>query len=246
MSQEATGRSRKRGRPPGSGSINDTRELVAVADLLAAKKAKTPRAAMRRVVKGIGDSHLRRLQAKWKDQGEALLAAARDRIRRREASKGGLVVTLDRGAWSSLPPVPSLTEGWNKAMASRGIEPVVLPSLPRTVIEPVALPSLPRTVIEPVALPRTAMAELSPLMGHLSPPPASVAEIPSPRISGAMAGVVNPLGRAIAAAGEFRGEPRIVSLGRSPLEALGSADRARVRDAPVLGPRDPTPPPRRR
>jgi hypothetical protein len=42
---------------------------------------------MKRTVKAIGPSHLRRLQDKWKSQGAELLAVARHRVQQRQEAK---------------------------------------------------------------------------------------------------------------------------------------------------------------
>ena len=70
--------SRSRGRPCGDG-INDTPTLIAVANLLVVQPKLTRSSAMKQVVKGIEESHLRRLHVKWKRDGNKLLAEARRR-----------------------------------------------------------------------------------------------------------------------------------------------------------------------
>jgi hypothetical protein len=86
------GEKRKRGRPIGSGK-NDTRYLARVADLLAQEPALTPTGAMRRVMQACTGwdaasktALIRRWQAKWKTEGNALLTEARERARPRPAS----------------------------------------------------------------------------------------------------------------------------------------------------------------
>ena len=66
--------SKKRGRP----ETDDRLRLVEVADLLVSGETKTPRSAISRVI-GTNDSHIRRLQRKWRAHKDALLADARDR-----------------------------------------------------------------------------------------------------------------------------------------------------------------------
>lgn len=74
-----------RGRPPGTGK-DDSAALAATADLLIANTSLRPSTAMRRAVRNIGDSHLRRLQGKWKRDGAHLLAEAAERARARRAA----------------------------------------------------------------------------------------------------------------------------------------------------------------
>jgi hypothetical protein len=50
-----------------------------MAVLMVADSALKPTTAAKRVVKGIGDTHLRRLQVKWKMFGQELLAAAAEK-----------------------------------------------------------------------------------------------------------------------------------------------------------------------
>jgi hypothetical protein len=76
---------RPRGRPRGSGK-NDSAELACVADLLVKEPSLSAAAAMKRVIGGRQGSEtpetlLRRLQVKWKQQKESLLAAAKERAR---------------------------------------------------------------------------------------------------------------------------------------------------------------------
>jgi hypothetical protein len=82
---------RRRGRPRGSGK-NDAPYLAQVADFLLRDPSLKPTTAMKRVVAGRKDwsasdeTLLRRWQIKWKEQGQALMAAARERARPRPAT----------------------------------------------------------------------------------------------------------------------------------------------------------------
>lgn len=71
-----------RGRPP---IDEDQKSLQAVAMLLASGEAKTPRSAICRTVK-CNDAAIRRLQRKWRRQGDDLLAAAKA-AREQEAAR---------------------------------------------------------------------------------------------------------------------------------------------------------------
>lgn len=82
MSDDVASPRRSRGRPPGSG-IDDAARLAAVADLLLANPALKPTTAMKRVVRKIEDSDLRRLQVKWKADGPRLQLEAEARARKR-------------------------------------------------------------------------------------------------------------------------------------------------------------------
>jgi hypothetical protein len=86
---------RPRGRPRGSGK-NDSRHLVQVADLLVREPSLAPTAAMTRIMRRCKDwdaasepALIRRWQVKWKQQGEVLLDAARDRARPAPPSSTG-------------------------------------------------------------------------------------------------------------------------------------------------------------
>lgn len=85
MDLHPTSQKRRRGRPPGTGK-DDRAALRAVADLLIANPALRPSTAMRRAVRNIGDSHLRRLQGKWQRDGACLLAEAAEHVRVRKAA----------------------------------------------------------------------------------------------------------------------------------------------------------------
>ncbi len=75
---------RRRGRPPGTGR-DDSAMLTAVADVLQAKPGTKATTAMRRLAKGAAtDSDLRRLQVKWKAEGDRRMAEAGARARERE------------------------------------------------------------------------------------------------------------------------------------------------------------------
>jgi hypothetical protein len=77
---------RPRGRPRGSGK-NDTAFLARIADLLVRDPSMRPTTAMKRVMSSsegwqeTEETLLRRLQVKWKQQGETLLMAAHERAR---------------------------------------------------------------------------------------------------------------------------------------------------------------------
>ncbi len=90
----AVGHDRRRGRPPGTGK-DDVPTLAAMADLLVATPGLKPTTAMRRVVTRIGDSHLRRLQDKWRVHGARLLAEA-DRRRQEQAETAARDATARR------------------------------------------------------------------------------------------------------------------------------------------------------
>ena len=77
---------RRRGRPSGSG-IDDAGTLAAVADTLVAHPGMKPTTAMKRSVRGIQPSHLRRLQVKWKVDSEGLRTEARQRVQEREEAR---------------------------------------------------------------------------------------------------------------------------------------------------------------
>lgn len=82
---------RPRGRPRGSGK-NDTMILAQVADLLVANPSMKPTTAMKRVISSRTDwpetdeTLLRRLQDKWKRDGDTMLVAARERARPKSPS----------------------------------------------------------------------------------------------------------------------------------------------------------------
>jgi hypothetical protein len=76
---------RPRGRPRGSGK-DDSRPLAQVADLLVREPLLKPTTAIKRIVRKCNDRNVaseaalvRRLQAKWKENGNSLLTAARER-----------------------------------------------------------------------------------------------------------------------------------------------------------------------
>lgn len=70
----------RRGRPRGTG-IDDTPTLAEVADILLASPGMRPTTAMKRAVRGVEATQLRRLQEKWRVHGGRLLAEARERGR---------------------------------------------------------------------------------------------------------------------------------------------------------------------
>jgi len=73
----------RRGRPRGTG-IDDLPSLAAVADMLLASPGMLPTTAMKRAVRGVQATQLRRLQEKWRVHGARFLAEARERARRGE------------------------------------------------------------------------------------------------------------------------------------------------------------------
>lgn len=74
---------RPRGRPRGTG-LKDGGTLQAMAELMAEDPTLRATAAIRRVVTSPGDSHIRRLQVKWKAEGRQLLEGARAKRALRE------------------------------------------------------------------------------------------------------------------------------------------------------------------
>ena len=82
MSREKRGR----GRPPGSGK-DDAPVLDMVADMVTAAPMLRPTTAMRRAAPKATDADIRRFQAKWKGDREALLARARGRAEARRAAR---------------------------------------------------------------------------------------------------------------------------------------------------------------
>jgi len=75
--------STRRGRPRGTG-IDDSSTLAVVADVLLASPGMRPTTAMKRAVRGVEATRLRRLQEKWRDHGTRLLAEARERAKQRD------------------------------------------------------------------------------------------------------------------------------------------------------------------
>jgi hypothetical protein len=78
---------RRPGRPKGDGT-NDDKELAAMADMILANPGLRPTTAYKRVVHRPTEAAIRRIQAKWRERRETLLAAAgdrRDRARERTA-----------------------------------------------------------------------------------------------------------------------------------------------------------------
>lgn len=69
---------RRRGRPPGTGK-DDSAVLREVARLRTSNPKLRPTTAMKRVVKDWTDTIIRRLQAKWRRDGAAFMAAAANR-----------------------------------------------------------------------------------------------------------------------------------------------------------------------
>lgn len=108
--EEAVAAKRRRGRPPGSG-IDDSKDLRAVADLLLAEPKLKPTTAMKRVVYGIGDNQLRRLQDKWKVGKDCLLAEARERAREHARQAEARRKAAEQAHLLSLAPSPSLAAG---------------------------------------------------------------------------------------------------------------------------------------
>jgi hypothetical protein len=103
-----------RGRPKGSG-IDDAADLAKIADVLVSDPKLTARRAILRVMQmnfrvGSDDARLRRLQAKWHADHNALIAAAKVRARpTREASySGGGFYPAFAGAYS-----PSFAVGYH-------------------------------------------------------------------------------------------------------------------------------------
>jgi hypothetical protein len=86
MNGESIPPKRPRGRPPGTG-IDDAATLTAVADTLVAHPGIKPTTAMKRTVRGIQPSHLRRLQEKWKVNSERLRTEARQRVQQRKEAR---------------------------------------------------------------------------------------------------------------------------------------------------------------
>lgn len=98
MDEENT--SARRGRPRGTG-IDDVPTLAAVADVLLASPGMRPSTAMKRVVRGLEATQLRRLQEKWKVQGGRFLAEAGERAQTAAAlAASEAVVRAERGAGS--------------------------------------------------------------------------------------------------------------------------------------------------
>ena len=76
-----------RGRPKGS-EKDDSEALSAMAEMIHADPTLKPTPAMRRYNAKIGEAEIRRLQVKWRERSEALLAAAvaRTEARRQHAA----------------------------------------------------------------------------------------------------------------------------------------------------------------
>ncbi|OSZ69565.1 hypothetical protein CAP40_01530 [Sphingomonas sp. IBVSS2] len=92
--------SKTKGRPKGS-ERNGSKALNAVADMIHADPALKPTTAMRRHNPKIGEAEIRRLQVKWKERNDMLLAAAwvRAEARQRQvASTGAPVAKTELGA----------------------------------------------------------------------------------------------------------------------------------------------------
>jgi hypothetical protein len=71
---------RRRGRPAGTG-INDDEVLRAIAEMMTREPELRATTALRRINPDVNDASKRRIQAKWKEQGSRLLAAAHARLR---------------------------------------------------------------------------------------------------------------------------------------------------------------------
>ena len=95
------GQKKKRGRPKGSG-VDDSEDLAAVADLLAANPRLKPTTAMKRVRCELSESHKRRLQVKWKIQRDRLLAEAITRKNLRSDAPAAVSVPARRRRASSI------------------------------------------------------------------------------------------------------------------------------------------------
>src|SRR6266851_7438135 len=89
---EITRMKRGRGRPRGTGKP-DGSQLRLMADLLAADHTLRPTTAIKRTIGAQNPSTIRRLQVKWKTEGEALLLEAR---RRRASRYAGAAVSFDQ------------------------------------------------------------------------------------------------------------------------------------------------------
>jgi hypothetical protein len=77
---------RGRGRPKGSGVVDDSKMLTQVADLLVASNDLLPMRAMKRAG-ATNEATLYRVNRKWRQQSDELMKAARDRRRQREAQQ---------------------------------------------------------------------------------------------------------------------------------------------------------------
>ena len=123
MADYANTNRKRRGRPPGSGA-DDTATLIAMADLLAAEPDLKPTTAMKRAVRKIGASQLRRLQVKWKKDGAALPAAAQQRRKqcpvRQDKSRRILTTASSNYAAMAGALGPSFHEGAAMASPSLG------------------------------------------------------------------------------------------------------------------------------
>ena len=73
-----TDMNKRKGRPKGS-EKDDSAALAAIADMILADPTLRPTTAMRRYKKKAPPSEIRRLQVKWKERGETLLAQAQAR-----------------------------------------------------------------------------------------------------------------------------------------------------------------------
>ena len=101
MSEVVVPDRKSRGRPRGTG-IDDMRVLEMVADLIVADPRLKPTTAMKRSIKAIGPSHLRRLQVKWKCLSETLFIAAQRRRTQQPVEKFAKQLRPAPGKFSSV------------------------------------------------------------------------------------------------------------------------------------------------
>jgi hypothetical protein len=87
---------RGRGRPRGSG-LNDTGTLMQIADMMARIPRLRPTTALRRIDPDVNQATVRRIQAKWREQGSRLLAEALARLRSRTQGTASSRPKVNRG-----------------------------------------------------------------------------------------------------------------------------------------------------